>query len=51
VIRLTEPMPCPSCGRPVVPGETHWYDLLEDYATGPIHVCDPQQFDGSREAE
>jgi hypothetical protein len=35
MIRMTEPMPCPRCRRPVVPGEERWYD--ED---GQPHVCE-----------
>lgn len=35
MIRMTEPMPCPRCRRPVVPGEERWYD--EDAQP---HVCE-----------
>lgn len=42
MIRLTEPTPCPRCRRLVVPGETRWYDLLDDGLTaGDAHVCHP----------
>lgn len=46
MIRLTEPIPCPSCNRLVVPGEERWYDLLDDYTAGPVHVCHPELIDG-----
>ena len=46
MIRTTEPMVCPVCRAPVVPGEALWFDLLDDYTAGPVHVCQVQQFDG-----
>lgn len=41
MVRMTEPMPCPGCRRPVVPGEAYFYDLSADgLTTGDVHSCD-----------